>query len=288
MGFVLSILNLAVQSRYIFIEGNILMKKVLIAAAVLVVLVVGVVSLPLFADGQMYSGEPAFNKLTPEVAATTLFDQAPKRTAIQTNLASLIAGTNLYYSHYQMNPQQTQSFMTKYYTNEWVKDASGFGLPAGTPLLVHGRGISFGGIFWPLEMMTATNAQGKQIYFNKVNIYELKNPSGQLFPLKVGNDLKFDFARTHVRTINGQTTTINDHGVMEYKVVAVQDGYANSKNPLPGKVYTIQIWESTNVHPQKYLTDIYDYSESLGWYVEDNYYSQSNQNLITYRLYNWH
>lgn len=237
----------------------------------------------------LYQGEPDIAKLAPSVKGSPLFVNAPTRTNKQTNLVSRAARTDQYYSHYQMNPSETHGFITKYSTVEAVKRGNGFpGIAPGAPVTIHGRGISFGGIFWPLELMTAYNKQGNLIYYNKVDIDSIKYLSGNLFPLQVGNDLKFYFTRTHERMLGNNNKIERDQGVMEFRVVKKFEGYPYSQTPVPGDIYTIQVWETTKNHPKKYLSDIYDYSNSFGWYITDRYYDVNNQHLATYRLQNWH
>lgn len=240
------------------------------------------------ANTMLYSGEPEINKLIPAIQNTTLFAAAPKPTEKQSLLLSRFANNNLPYSQYLIQPLQTLGTTSKYKTTETIENGSIFpGIQPGSPLVVNGRGISLGGIFWPLEKMSANNAQGQQVYYNVINIHGFKYISGSLFPLKVGNDLKFHFDRTHQQIVGGTETLVNDSGVMEYKVVGQYQGYPKSKNTVPGLIYTIEVWEKTNLHPNKYLTDIYDYSLALGWYVTDRYYNTDNQHLMTYHLGSW-
>jgi hypothetical protein len=250
---------------------------------------IGLLLTPLaHAETTLFQGEPDVSKLTPSVKDSTLFVNAPTRSDKQTNLVSRAAGTNQYYSHYQMNPTETNGFVTKYWTVEDVKQGDGFpGISQGDSATIHGRGISYGGIFWPLELMTANNKLGQQVYYNKVDIDSIKYISGNLFPLQVGNDLKFYFTRTHQRILGDNNNVERDQGVMEFRVVKKFEGYPYSKTSVPGDIYTIEVWETTNNHPAKYLTDIYDYSNYFGWYITDRYYDVNNQLLATYHLQDW-
>lgn len=241
------------------------------------------------ADTQMYAGEPEIAKLIPAIKNTQLFAAAPTPTEKQSTLLSHFADSKQPYSQYVIQPLQTIGTTTKYKTTETIPSGSEFpNVAPGQTIIVNGRGISLGGIFWPLEKMTARNDQGQRVYYNKIDIHSFKYISGNLFPLKVGNDLKFDFSRTHIQMIGDKKTVINDHGVMEYKVVAEYHNYPESKEAVPGQIFTIQVWEQTNIHPQKYLTDIYDYAPALGWYITDRYFNPSNKHLMTYRLNSWH
>ncbi len=236
----------------------------------------------------IYPGNPEISKLTPEVAADKMFANAPKRTVKQTNLISHAASTGQYRSHYQMNPVYSQGFKTKYWTREIIQDGLIFnGIAPGSTAIVDGKGISYGGIFWPLEKMTVTGPNGYQLYYNKIDITNIKHKSGHLFPLKVGNDLQFYFTRLHERDFNGKHTFVTEHGVMEYQVIKQFQNFPTAENKIPGKIFSILVYESTDRHPQKYLTDEYAYSDALGWYIGDKYFDKANQLLAVYRVHKW-
>lgn len=222
------------------------------------------------------------------VTQTGLFKKAKAPTAKQTVLYSIGIKTGKHYSVYTMQPLAQYSKVTKYKTTEHVVDGSRFpGIALGRSATVHGKGLSLGGIFWPKEGMVIYAANNKVIYDNRIAITAIKPVSGHLFPLQVGNVLKFDFKRTHSRMIDGKTTVKHAIGVMTYKVVKKFNGFDFSNKKIPGPIYEIQVWESTNYQHKPYLTDIYDYSDGFHWYISDKYFTKQNKLIAWYRVKTW-
>jgi len=234
---------------------------------------------------QLFHGEPTLSKLNPSLKKTKLFSAAPIATAKQLVLSSSNAiGSN--YSSYVISPKYKKGNRSIYRTDETIYDGAMFSAATrGSNVLVHGRGVSFGGIFWPLELMTITNHNGQKVYYNKLAITSIKPISGHLFPLKVGNDLKFYFTRIHIQRIGQRSKTYKDRGIMEYKVTQKTMGYDHGA-ALSGPIYTIEVLESTRRNRNFHLTDEYQYAPKLGWYVTDIYFKK-NRVVARYYLSQW-
>lgn len=228
------------------------------------------------------------NSLNQFVKETGLFKKSQNPSMKKTVLYSISAATGQHYSIYTMQPLQFYNKVTKYKTTEQVSDGSGFpGIAKGQAAIVHGLGLSLGGIFWPKEQMLVYASNGKVIYNNQIDITAVKPVSGHLFPLAVGNVLKFDFKRTHSRKLGKKTTVTHEIGEMTYKVIAKTHGFSYSNKKIPGTIYEIEVWETTNLHPTPYLTDIYEYSNSFHWYISDKYFTKHNQLIAWYRVKTW-
>jgi hypothetical protein len=231
-----------------------------------------------------YPGNPSKDKLSPALKQSSLMQQAPKVHVKRLTLTSHDSQGH-YYSTYVIQPQKQWPPISHYKTRETIKPGGRFpGVKQSQQAVVYGQGVSFGGIFWPLEKMALTNSKGQQVYYNKIDIYSVSHISGQLFPLKVDNTLRFHFQRIHVRCFKKQCQRSHDQGIIVYKVVKKRPHYAYSSVKIPGAIYRIEVWESTQQHPQWYLTDIYDYAPQLGWYVSDRYFNKANKNLAHYFL----
>jgi len=223
------------------------------------------------------------------ITQSKLFAYAKKPTAKQTVQYSITANDSKHYSIYTMEPLASIGKVTPYKTTENIDDGSRFpGIPRGLKAIVHGKGLSLGGIFWPKETMTVYTPSGKVIYDNRIDITAIKPISGHLFPLKVGNELKFAFKRLHSRLYAGNQTVKKEIGVMTYKVIKKLNTFSFSSKKIPGPIYEIEVWESTNRHPKPYLTDIYKYSDGFHWYISDKYYTKENKLYAWYRVKNWH
>ncbi len=223
------------------------------------------------------------------IKKTGMFSDAKAPTAKQTVLYSQDITNKQHYSVYTMEPLAIYGKVTKYKTTEQVEQGSRFpGIPQGHKATVHGRGLSLGGLFWPKENMLIYAPNGKLIYDNKVDITAIKPLSGHLFPLKVGNVLKFDFKRIHSRMMDGNTVVEHDVGIMTYKVINKFNHFDFSNKKIPGPIYEVEVWESTNNHPTPYLTDIYEYSNGFHWYISDKYFTKSNKLIAWYRVKTWH
>ncbi len=224
------------------------------------------------------------------VKSTQLFDKAKGPTVKQTQLYSIEANSGNHYSIYTMEPQKTYGHVTKYKTTEQVANGAGFGSGIGKyqPVTVHGKGLSLGGIFWPKEQMIIYGSNHKKIYDNRIRITAIKPLSGHLFPMHVGNVLKFKFKRSHYRLIDGKVSEENSVGTMTYKVINQFNQFSYSNKKIPHPIYEIEVWEKTNLHPKPYLTDIYEYSAGFHWYISDKYFNKNNQLLAWYRVKNWH
>lgn len=242
-----------------------------------------------YADNAWISLAP----VTPEslnrfVQQTGLFKEAHIPTMKQTEQYSIHATTGRHYSIYTMQPQLKINKVTQYNTIEHVVDGSGFpGIPEGASAIVYGQGLSLGGIFWPKESMRVYDPAHKLIYDNQIDITAIKPLSGNLFPMHVGAELQFAFQRTHLRLFGRKTTVTHDTGIMTYKVVKEIKKFNFSRKTIPGPIYEIEVWESTNLHPRVYLTDIYQYSDGFHWYISDKYYTEDNRLLAWYRVKNW-
>lgn len=222
------------------------------------------------------------------VKQTGLFAAAQAPTDKQTVLYSINLPSGLHYSIYTMQPQVTIGKVTQYKTTEQVKDGARFpGIPKWEGVVIHGKGLSLGGIFWPKESMIAHAPNGNLIYDNRIDITAIKPISGSLFPMHVGNELKFEFKRTHYRMAGSKTKITNETGIMTYKVVHELVEFPFSNKPIPRPIYQLQVWETTNLHPKPYLTDIYDYSDGFHWYVADKYFTTSNKPYAFYRVKTW-
>jgi hypothetical protein len=219
---------------------------------------------------------------------TGLFAKAKAPTAKKTILHSIEIDTNSHYSVYTMQPLAVYGKVTQYKTTEHINEGSRFpGIPIGHMATVHGKGLSLGGIFWPKENMVVYAPSGKLIYDNRIDVTAIKPVSGHLFPLQVGNILKFDFKRIHSRMIGGKTTVKNETGVMTYKVTRKFNNFNFSSKKIPGPIYEIEVWESTNYQRKPYLTDIYEYSNGFHWYISDKYFTKRNKLIAWYRVKTW-
>lgn len=238
---------------------------------------------------KIFNGNLSFDRLTASVSQSTLLKEAPHPQVNQLMLHSVSEQNKQPYSTYLIQPLLTIGSRSYYQTTETVKDGSGFkGIPKGASAIVRGQGISFGGIFWPIEKMEVKNRKGKTIYLNKIIITEIEKVSGHIFPMKVGRELSFHFKRIHERFMNGQTTQTTEDGIMTYKIIRAQDHYQTlAGKTVPGQIYTLTVSESTNLHPKTYLTDEYDYAPALGWYINDHYYNLESQPIAQYHLYDW-
>lgn len=222
------------------------------------------------------------------VKKTGLFAAAHAPTDKQTVLYSVNVPSGLHYSIYTMHPLTTIGKVTHYKTTEQIQDGRRFpAIPKWQGVVVHGQGLSLGGIFWPKESMIAHAPTGKLVYDNRIDITAIKPISGNLFPMQVGNELQFAFKRTHSRMVGNKTTVTHETGIMTYKVVKQLNHFSFSDKTIPGPIYQIQVWETTNLHPKPYLTDIYDYSDSFHWYVADKYFTTSNRPYAFYRVKMW-
>jgi len=222
------------------------------------------------------------------IKETGLFSKAQAPTMKKTVLHSIGMDNGAHYSVYTMQPLAFYGKVTKYKTTEQVDDGSRFpGIPAGHSAVVHGRGLSLGGIFWPKENMVIYAPDGHIIYDNRIDVTAIKPVSGHLFPLHVGNVLKFDFKRTHSRMIDGKTTVKHEVGVMTYKVINKFNDFDFSNKKIPTPIYEIEVWESTNYQRKPYLTDIYEYSNGFHWYVSDKYFTKQNKLIAWYRVKTW-
>lgn len=222
------------------------------------------------------------------VKQTGLFAAAQSPTDKQTVLYSINLPSKLHYSIYTMQPLAFFGKVTQYKTTEQVEDGSRFpGISKWDSVVVHGKGLSLGGIFWPKESMIARAPDGTVVYDNKIDITAIKPISGNLFPMHVGSELQFEFKRTHSRMFGNQTTLTHETGIMTYKVVSQITNFTFSDKPIPGPIYEIEVWETTNLHPKPYLTDIYYYSDGFHWYVADRYFSTSNVPYAWYRVKTW-
>lgn len=235
-----------------------------------------------------FLGDPAIEKLSSSLQKSSFFDPSPAKNANVLLLQSHDAQNGQYYSQYKITPLRAAGSRTYYRTYETVQNGHAFqGIPQNDPALVKGQGISFGGLFWPLEKMEVINPAGKTVYLNKIAITSVQPISGSLFPLKVGNILKFKFTRTHSQFLNGHSTVTKEVGIMEYSVIAKTHYQTEKGKTVPGDIYTLNVSESTNLHPKAYLTDQYDYAPTLGWYINDRYYNQNNQMIASYQLIDW-
>jgi hypothetical protein len=246
-------------------------------------------SRPPFEIPKIYSGDPSFDKLSFAVSHTSLFEPAPLAKAQQLILLSKEASSKAFYSQYRILPLTKQGSRTYYKTIETVTPGDRFkGIPLGQKAIVHGQGISFGGIFWPLEKMVVFDFHNKIIYYNKIAITDIQAVKGSLFPMKVGNSLEFKFIRLHERNFNGHFASTIEHGIMRYDIISAHQGTTLFKGLfVPGIVYTLNVSESTNLHPKAYLTDQYDYAPELGWYINDRYYDTNNKLTAEYLLQSW-
>lgn len=219
---------------------------------------------------------------------TGLFAKAKSPTAKKTVLYSIGMDNGGHYSVYTMQPLAVYGKVTKYKTTEQIDEGSRFpGIPLGRTATVHGKGLSLGGIFWPKENMVVYASNGKIVYDNRIDVTAIKPVSGHLFPLKVGNVLKFDFKRIHSRMIDGKTTVKHEVGVMTYKVINKTTHFDFSNKKIPGPIYEIEVWESTNYQRKPYLTDIYEYSDGFHWYISDKYFTKQNKLIAWYRVKTW-
>jgi hypothetical protein len=238
---------------------------------------------------EIYYDNPSIEKLSIPLRDTHLFDCSPKRKVKNLWMMSRDVTFGNYYSEYHIHPVLTQDHMSDYWTHETVYEGSFFTqfFPE-QPAIVNGEGVSFGGIFWPLELMTVDSPNSNLlVYYNKLAIIYISPIMGHLFPLAVGNVLRFRFVRLHERRINGANRFTRERGIMEYRVVKVRHGFAASKPPVPGDIYTIIVSEATNRHHAPYITDIYDYAPALGWYITDQYFDRNNRLMAVYRLRKW-
>lgn len=242
-----------------------------------------------YADNQWIQLAPITPKsLNAFVKKTGLFAAAEAPTDKHTVLYSINLPSGLHYSIYTMQPLASFGKVTQYKTTEQVQDGSRFsGISKWEGVVVHGQGLSLGGIFWPKESMVASAPNGNVIYDNHIDITAIKPISGNLFPMHVGSELKFEFQRTHSRMLAGKTTVTHETGIMTYKVIREITHFSFSDKPIPGPIYQIQVWETTNLHPKPYLTDIYDYSNGFHWYVADKYFTTSNVPYAFYRVKTW-
>lgn len=221
------------------------------------------------------------------VKETGLFKHAQLPVMKQTVLYS-IGRDNQHYSVYKMNPLQFIGRVSRYRTHETVVEGKRFpGIASGEPAIIHGKGLSLGGLFWPKEQMVIRNKQKKLIYDNQIDITAIQPVSGHLFPLKVGNTLVFKFKRRHSRMFAGKTKVKLEQGWMTYKVIAKTNQFPYAHKPIPGPIYEVEVWEQTRTHPKPYLTDIYQYAKGLNWYISDKYFNKSNRLLAWYRVKTW-
>lgn len=179
------------------------------------------------------------------------------------------------YSAYQITPLNTVSRLTRYTTRE-VMPGRDFQTQTGLPNAT-GNGIGYGGIISLAYIKTGKLAHYPNFY-HYFFIYHISNIKGHLFPLQVGNQIKFhyqaneqDHDQYHVQQVQGE---------MQYKVVKVLH-YQH----IPGEVFEIKFLQSKNGNKLG-LKNIYYFSPTLGWYVMAEYFS-NNKLLVRYDTKIW-
>lgn len=225
------------------------------------------------------SGPVDFTQMNPNVLYSKIFAAAPSTNASVFSYQSTEFSPQIPYSQYQITVVNHLNQLSHYKTTEHPVDAP---VP-----LVAGEGIGFGGIV----SLAYEKSQVRSVYperpkwakfYKKFEIISVKNVEGNLFPLKVGNQLSFDYV-ANVKTGN---YTWQEHGEYLYQVVKKLMGYKGPTNPVRGPVYVIKLSRKTQSDSFFMPMNEYYFSTQLGWYVQAKYYREG-QVVVTYRLTNW-
>lgn len=96
---------------------------------------------------------------------------------------------------------------------------------------------------------------------------QVSHYTGELFPLRVGNELSFDYTAL-LRAWSGQTACAGRRFGMQaqYSVLSANDKFAINGRPIPGRVYLIERTLTDTESGEREQRDYY-YSAALGWVV---------------------
>ena len=221
----------------------------------------------------LYAGEPSLNKLPNSITTAKLFIHAPNPHIKVLNYASTEIPSGHPYSQYQISLKKTKDKLTAYQTVEDTKNNA----------RLIGHGIGFGGIF-SMQYFKHGDLVNIPHYYKKYQWQEISNLQGQLFPLKVGKSLRFNYHELSQESVNGKVH--HDDGQIVYQVIKKMHHYKNAFTTIPGDVYVIRFSKSTQEHPTLMPQNEYYFSEKLGWYVFAKYYF-SGRARVQYQLIKW-
>ena len=152
---------------------------------------------------------------------------------------------------------------------------------------VRGEGIGFGGIVSLAYQKGQTKdvnppRPGWPTFTKEFKIMKITNVSGKLFPLKVGNELIFNYMAM-VQTKQG---SYQENGEYVYDVVGKRMGYQGAGIAVPGPIYVIKLSRKLDSNPLLMPMNEYLFSTYLNWYVEAKYFYQGKVGAI-YKLAGW-
>ena len=225
----------------------------------------------------LFSGQPEFDELNPTVLESIIFQNTDPSHGTVYQYISKVVGTGQIYSRYQITRLSEQGQLTRYTTTEIPPDAS-------VPEIV-GNGIGYGGIVaLAYEKLFAIKAKRDRWndFYKKYEIISIDHIQGRLFPLKVGNQLTFNYTAWQKTKESKQLL----NGKIKYAVLAHYAHYRLSHHAVPGGVYVIRMWRSTQYQPQLLPIYQYDFSTGLNWYVVAKYWVNGKL-LGVYHLVNW-
>lgn len=249
------------------------MKRIIFFAVLLIPFVI-------FAKQKtLFTGPLDFSELSSDIVYSHIFKNAPQTTGSQFNYMSVETPSQMTYSKYHIGVESHFHKLSQYQTIEMPPDD--------TVPQVRGDGIGYGGIVslaYEKGQTAKVNPPRSKWgdFYKKFEIVKITDVSGKLFPLKVGNQLSFDYT-AYVKTYSGMQ---EEQGEYVYQVVRKQQGYQGSENPVIGPVYVIKLMRKTRSQPALEPMNEYYFSTKLGWYVQATYYRQG-QAVVVYRLVNW-
>lgn len=226
----------------------------------------------------LYSGKPRFADLSPAIAKHQMFTAAPPVKVKRLQYVSTAYPSGEVYSDYNIYPEITAGKLSEYYTRERPPVHGGVQTP-----VVNGDGVGYGGIFMLLYRKRGSILNQPQFY-TKYAMTSISDVSGHLFPLKLGNELRFHYQAVHTDRLNPNAERgERDAGVMLYKVVQQLPRYHFRDMTLQGPIYKIEVWRTTKANPTLHRQYAYYFSPRLGWYIWAQYFAD-NKLIANYRM----
>lgn len=221
------------------------------------------------------------------VTQNAIFKREPQRQVSHLTYVSNEIPSGRIYSRYQIMPLHSQGPMTRYKTIEHPLTERGL-LQHADIMGVRGAGVGSGGIF-SLGYIKSEARDGKMLqhprFYIKYEVVSIDNPQGHLFPLHLGNRLRFHYLAYYKNSHQANPIYI-DSGEMQYEVIRHQWGYTRSKPIVPGDIYVVRFRQSSRNDPRLLVQYDYTFSNALGWYIASKYYIH-NRPVVYYHLTSW-
>lgn len=194
--------------------------------------------------------------IAPSIISSHIFDLGPlPRTKILHYQATNVA-TGQPYSTLEINLIRTKNHITEYESTEQLNDGE----------TVKARSIAFGGVA-PFKIEKQKWQNDKLISSKYIKFIDVSDISGRLFPLAVGNEIRYSFSKTF--SPDQKKIAL---GNASLSVIGKANGFTYNNNLLPGDIFIIQYKEQLNDHAPEIKAQYY-FSTKLNWFVQVIEYS---------------